>query len=93
MLKEKGFDGTFLARPSRSERNGVTLSVLRNGKVTHVKVQNMGDFYDLYSGEKFASLVELVQYYMENPDQLKEKNGDIIPLKCPLPVAGPTTER
>ena len=33
--------------------------------------QNTGDFYDLYGGEKFATLSELVQFYMENQGQLK----------------------
>ena len=28
--------------------------------------QNTGDFYDLYGGEKFATLSELVQFYTEN---------------------------
>lgn len=35
----------------------------RNGEVTHIKIQNTGDFYDLYGGEKFATLSELVQFY------------------------------
>ena len=56
----------------------------RNGEVTHIKIQNTGDFYDLYGGEKFATLAELVQYYMENMGQLKERNGDIIELKYPI---------
>lgn len=46
-----------------------------------------------FAGEKFATLSELVQYYMENSDQLKEKNGQIIELKQPLICAEPTTER
>lgn len=65
----------------------------RNGQVTHIKIQNSGDFYDLYGGEKFATLSELVQYYMENQGQLKEKNGEIIELKYPLNCEDPTTER
>ncbi|KAJ8319954.1 hypothetical protein KUTeg_001541 [Tegillarca granosa] len=79
LLKERGTDGSFLARPST--------------KVTHIKIQNTGDFYDLYGGEKFATLAELVQFYMENQGQLKEKNGDIIELKYPLNSEDPTTER
>lgn len=43
-------------------------------------------------GEKFATLPELVQYYMEN-GELKEKNGQVIELKQPLICAEPTTER
>jgi len=65
----------------------------RNGEVTHIKIQNTGDFYDLYGGEKFATLSELVQYYMENQEQLKEKNGEVIELRYPLNCADPTTER
>lgn len=46
-------------------------------------------------GEKFATLSELVQYYMENPGQLREKKtGVVIELKQPLSCAvEPTTER
>lgn len=93
MLMERGTDGSFLARPSTSTKGDFTLSVRRNGEVTHIKIQSTGDFYDLYGGEKFATLAELVQHYMENKDQLKEKSGDIIMLKYPLTTADPTPER
>ncbi|XP_035747359.1 tyrosine-protein phosphatase non-receptor type 11 isoform X2 [Egretta garzetta] len=66
---------------------------MRTGAVTHIKIQNTGDYYDLYGGEKFATLAELVQYYMEHHGQLKEKNGDVIELKYPLNCADPTSER
>lgn len=65
----------------------------RDGEVTHIKIQNTGDFYDLYGGEKFATLSELIQYYTENPGQLKEKNGQVIEMKFPLNSTDPTTER
>lgn len=93
MLMERGVDCSFLARPSTSVPGDFTLSVRRNGEVTHIKIQNSGDFYDLYGGEKFATLSELVQYYMEKQGQLKEKNGKIIELKYPLNCADPTTDR
>ncbi|UYV68712.1 hypothetical protein LAZ67_6000522 [Cordylochernes scorpioides] len=93
MLLEKGFDGSFLARPSKSNPGDFTLSVRRNSEVTHIKIQNTGDYYDLYGGETFATLAELVQYYMENQGQLKEKNGEVIELRYPLICADPTTER
>ncbi|KAF6198614.1 hypothetical protein GE061_008366 [Apolygus lucorum] len=92
-LLERGYDGSFLARPSRSNPGDFTLSVRRNNEVTHIKIQNTGDFYDLYGGEKFATLSELVQFYMENQGQLRERNGEIIELKTPLNCADPTTER
>ena len=109
-------DGSFLARPSKTNPGNFTLSVRRNGQITHIKIQNSGDFYDLFGGEKFATLSELVQvgkkvfrfarfvivlisnycsqYYMENPGQLREKNGgEYIELKYPLNCADPTSER
>ena len=61
--------------------------------MTHIKIQNTGDFYDLYGGEQFATLSELVQYYMKNQGQLREKNGEVIELLRPLNCADPTTER
>ncbi|XP_058824879.1 tyrosine-protein phosphatase corkscrew isoform X2 [Topomyia yanbarensis] len=93
LLRERGFDGSFLARLSSSSPGAFTLSVRRGQEVTHIKIQNNGDFFDLYGGEKFATLSELVQYYMENGGQLREKNGQIIELKQPLICAQPTTER
>ncbi|XP_063978585.1 tyrosine-protein phosphatase corkscrew isoform X2 [Diachasmimorpha longicaudata] len=90
---ERGYDSSFLARPSSSNPGDFTLSVRRNSEVTHIKIQNTGDFYDLYGGEKFATLSELVQFYMENGGQLREKNGEVIELKYPLNCADPTTER
>ncbi|XP_064459255.1 tyrosine-protein phosphatase non-receptor type 11-like isoform X3 [Ornithodoros turicata] len=93
ILLDQGCDGSFLARPSKSKKGDFTLSVRRNGVVTHIKIRNTGDYYDLYGGENFATLAELVQYYMENQDQLRERNGEIIELKYPLICADPTTER
>ncbi|XP_075972361.1 protein tyrosine phosphatase non-receptor type corkscrew [Anticarsia gemmatalis] len=92
-LMEQGHDGYFLARPSMSNKGDFTLSVRRGNEVTHIKIQNNGEFLDLYGGEKFATLSELVQYYMDNQCQLREKNGNIIRLKTPLNCADPTTER
>ena len=93
MLKTRGFNGSFLARPSKSNPGDFTLSVRRNDEVAHIKIQNTGDFYDLYGGEKFATLTELIQFYMEKQGQLKEKNGEVIELRHPLNCADPTTER
>ncbi|CAH2260487.1 tyrosine-protein phosphatase corkscrew [Pararge aegeria] len=93
LLLERGRDGYFLARPSMSNKGDFTLSVKRGTEVTHIKIQNNGEFLDLYGGEKFATLSELVQFYMDNQGQLREKNGNIIRLKTPLNCADPTTER
>jgi len=89
----RGVDGSFLARPSKGNPGDFTLSVRRRDEVTHIKIQNTGDFYDLYGGEKFATLSELVLFYQENKGQLKEKSGEEIQLIFPLNCADPTTER
>ena len=89
----KGIDGSFLTRPSQNNPGDFTLSVRRGSDVTHIRIQNQGDFYDLYGGEKFATLSELVQYYTENPGQLREKNGTLIELKIPLNCEEITNER
>lgn len=65
----------------------------RGDEVTHIKIQNSGDFYDLYGGETFATLSELVLYYTESRGQLREKTGETINLKYPLNSTDPTTER
>ena len=65
----------------------------RDDEVTHIKIQSTGDYYDLYGGEKFATLAELVMFYTENPGTLKEKNGHRIELKCPLNSEEVTSER
>ncbi|KAG9509587.1 Tyrosine-protein phosphatase non-receptor type 11, partial [Fragariocoptes setiger] len=93
LLLSHGFDGSFLTRPSRSKPGDFTLSVRRKDQVTHIKIRNTGEFYDLYGGEKFATLAELIQHYLEKPGQLKERNGDVIELKRPLNSSEPTNER
>lgn len=90
---ERGFDGSYLTRPSNSNPGAFTLSVRRKDEVTHIKIQNQGDFYDLFGGEKFATLAELVHYYTKNHEELKEKNGQVICLKYPLYNEDITTER
>lgn len=65
----------------------------REDDVTHIKIQSTGDYYDLYGGEKFATLAELVMHYMEFPGSLREKNGHLIELKSPLNTEEVTNER
>lgn len=51
LLLDRGFDGSFLARMSSSSPGAFTLSVRRSQEVTHIKIQNNGDFFDLYGGK------------------------------------------
>ncbi|KAF6025251.1 csw [Bugula neritina] len=73
LLMEKGYDGSFLARPSEGTPGNSTLCVRRDSEVTHIKIQNQGDFYDLFDGSQFASLAELVQHYFEGSGQEADK--------------------
>lgn len=61
--------------------------------VTHIRIQNTGDYYDLYGGEKFATLTELVDYYTAENGILQDKDGTTIELRYPLNCSDPTTER
>lgn len=68
--------------------------LLRVGElVTHIRIQNTGDYYDLYGGEKFATLSELVDYYTAENGTLQDRDGTVIELKYPLNCSDPTTER
>lgn len=93
LLKEKGADGSYLCRPSAQNPGDFTLSVRKGNEVTNIRIQNQGDFYDLYGGEKFATLAELIAYYTENAGQLKERNGAVINLGQPLNCEEVTSER
>ncbi|KAJ8354955.1 hypothetical protein SKAU_G00225220 [Synaphobranchus kaupii] len=93
MLKARGVHGSFLARPSKKNQGDFSLSVRVGELVTHIRIQNTGDYYDLYGGEKFATLSELVEYYTVEHGTLQDKDGTIIELKYPLNCSDPTTER
>ncbi|KAI1885787.1 hypothetical protein AGOR_G00207390 [Albula goreensis] len=93
LLKARGVHGSFLARPSKKNQGDFSLSVRVGETVTHIRIQNTGDYYDLYGGEKFATLSELVEYYTVEHGTLQDKDGTIIELKYPLNCSDPTTER
>uniref|UniRef100_A0A8C2CXZ0 protein-tyrosine-phosphatase n=1 Tax=Cyprinus carpio TaxID=7962 RepID=A0A8C2CXZ0_CYPCA len=93
VLKSRGVHGSFLARPSKKNVGDFSLSVRYRTFVTHIRIQNTGDYYDLYGGEKFATLAELVEYYTGDHGTLQDKDGTIIELRYPLNCSDPTTER
>ncbi|XP_061422116.1 LOW QUALITY PROTEIN: tyrosine-protein phosphatase non-receptor type 11-like [Lethenteron reissneri] len=93
LLMTRGVCGSFLVRPSSSNPGDFTLSVRQRDEVRHIKIQNTGDYYDLYGGEKFATLAELVQFYTENQGQLRERDGDVIELRYPLNCSDLANER
>lgn len=93
LLKGDGRDGVFGVRRSTSNKADFVLSVWRNNGMTNIKIINHGDYYDPSIGESFASLSDLVAYFFQNPNELKEKNGDWIYLRHPLKFDEPTEER
>uniref|UniRef100_A0A1X7TRJ0 protein-tyrosine-phosphatase n=1 Tax=Amphimedon queenslandica TaxID=400682 RepID=A0A1X7TRJ0_AMPQE len=93
LLLSKGTVGSFLTRRSESDPKNFTLSVRQRDGVTHVRIQHDGEFYDLYGGEEFASLPELLHFYTNNPGALKEKNGKVIEITKPLPREDMSSER
>lgn len=92
LLMSQGKDGSYLIRPSQSIKSDFSLSVRQKERIIHIKIQNTGDHYDLYGGEEFATLAQLVEYY-KLEKVLKEKGGNIIRLQQPLPVSGFRSER
>ena len=62
-------------------------------QVIHLRIQNTGDYYDLYGGEKFATLAELVEHYLKNWGVLKSSGDTPVYLKFPLLCADPTKQR
>ncbi|CAF97832.1 unnamed protein product, partial [Tetraodon nigroviridis] len=93
ILKSRGIHGSFLARPSKKNAGDFALSVRVGDAVTHIRIQNTGDYYDLYGGDKFATLTELVDYYTADNGILQDKDGTMIELRYPLNCSDPTTER
>eukprot|EP00049_Salpingoeca_infusionum_P022244 m.5714 g.5714 ORF g.5714 m.5714 type:complete len:530 (-) comp5081_c0_seq1:154-1743(-) len=95
LLLENGFDGAYLVRPSQTQPGDYALTVRRGGAVTHIKIQFTGDCYDLFGGDKFANLSELVSHYTseEGCGQLREKDGNVIELRHAYLCEDPTTER
>ena len=67
LLIEKGLHGSFLVRFSSGERGktnpNLTLSVRRRNEVTNIKIRrHQNGFYDLFGGEPFASLSDMIQF-------------------------------
>eukprot|EP00056_Hartaetosiga_gracilis_P020275 m.18453 g.18453 ORF g.18453 m.18453 type:complete len:537 (-) comp8319_c0_seq1:20-1630(-) len=93
LLMERGVSGSFLVRRSQTSEGDYALSVRRGDDIVHIKIQSTGDYYDLYGGEKFANLSELVKFYTTTHSQLRETNGMILELVAPVSSTDPTSER
>jgi len=92
-LKQCGYDGAFLVRRSKSSPNDFTLCCKQQNEVFHIKIQATEEYFDLYGGDKFATLSELIEHYRMKKTELKEKNGTVINLNHPVLSQDPTSER
>ena len=54
-----------------------------NQHTIHLKIQTINGHYSI-SDEEFDSPYDIIQHCMDNPDILKEKDGNIIELKQPI---------
>ena len=55
--------------------------------IWHFKIRHDGDAFSMYSGDdndSFGSMAELVDYFMQHPDLLKDTDGEIIELITPM---------
>ena len=87
-------EGRFLVRPSGKSPGNYALTVKSaTDGVVHVRIRKENCRYDLYKGERFKTLAELVQFYMENPAELKKTTGEGIELSKLLPYKRVPTEK
>uniref|UniRef100_A0A8R1DHP2 Tyrosine-protein phosphatase non-receptor type n=1 Tax=Caenorhabditis japonica TaxID=281687 RepID=A0A8R1DHP2_CAEJA len=93
LLKEYGDEGDFLVRYSESNTQNFSISVrVANEKILHIKVTKFeNDMLSIFEDQRttpneFSSITELVEFYMEYPEKLREKNGLFLELKRPVHV-------
>ena len=79
--------------PSSNRLTPCALLCRRGIDIVHIRIQSTEDYYDLYGGETFATLAELIEYYTENLDTLKETSGEVINLLQPVYTEQVTMER
>ncbi|XP_074653846.1 tyrosine-protein phosphatase non-receptor type 11-like isoform X2 [Tubulanus polymorphus] len=97
VLIEKGRIGSFLLRPSKNTPGNFTISVrLPDNSILHIRINNGGDFYQIYGSTldqlAFASINDLMEYY-SNPEHPLTQRNQTIELKYPLNCADTINER
>lgn len=87
-------DGRFLVRPSGKSPGSYSLSIKNGSKVIHVRIRKENGFYDLHGGERFKTMAELIQFYIENPIELSSiTKGSVNKICKILPYNRVPTER
>ena len=67
----------------------------QNDKVKHIKIQNNSDCgYEIgEGGDQFATLAELVEYFVQKEVLRDKSDGSMLVLKYPLSSNEPTNDR
>lgn len=91
LLQKYGEDGDFLLRFSESNPQNFSISVrINKDKVLHLKVSKFpDDMLSIFEDQGtapivFGSIIELIEYYMEFPEKLCQKDGTPLHLKKPV---------
>ncbi|CAI5441087.1 unnamed protein product [Caenorhabditis angaria] len=89
LLNEYGDDGDFLARYSESSPSNFSLTIRISNRLIHIKIQKNQDSVSIFDGTsqgtiQFSSIVELLEFYIENPTKLQEKSGGFVQLRKPV---------
>jgi len=84
VLKQYGIHGNYVCRRSQTTPGSYTLSVRRRNDINHYKIYNDGESFELYDGDGFASVPDLIDYYRRNPDNFVDKDHRIVELTEPL---------
>lgn len=82
LILERGKNGSFLVRESRSNPGDFVLSVRTEDKVTHVMIRWKDNKYDVGGGEQFSTLCDLIEHYKKNP--MVETCGTVVHLRQPF---------
>ncbi|RDD42450.1 Tyrosine-protein phosphatase non-receptor type 11 [Trichoplax sp. H2] len=95
LLRTRGQVGSYLIRPSQTNPGDFVLSVKSSkDEMVHIRIQTNDNFYRIMGGNDFQTLSELLDYYKENPGELKAKDvTDEIILKYSLDCSDPSNDR
>ncbi|XP_075248929.1 tyrosine-protein phosphatase non-receptor type 11-like [Convolutriloba macropyga] len=79
LLQEYGKSGSFLVRESYSTPGAFVLVVKSaEDEVRNIKINKSNNQFDIGCGDKFISVSDLVQHYLQKPIIIKPGHGDVM---------------
>ena len=81
MLLQKGKQGSYLVRESQSQPGQFALAVRCNNGVQQVIISHKDEKFQIKTGAAFASLSDLIDYYVEKPKLRDIKDQSPIKLR------------